>query len=184
MPSIVASVQASQNRAKMKEAFKVISDITQNAYLNGDFNNITRWDTVDRFPGSIVDYITNKSGLVFTKQCLTSDTTSKGCNVPNTYVLNNFSARWILPNGVLIQAHAVSSWWDSRIMAWTIVTDTEKPVIFGSTAMNLQCNSGGMVPGSWNVHGGWDSSQLKAGMCGTPGYPAYDTYFKNGLGLT
>ena len=188
VPSIVVSVQASQNRAKMREAFKVISDITQNAYLNGDFENITRWDAVTTTSGSIVDYITNKSGLVFTKQCLASDNTSKGCNVPNAAVANNISARWILPNGVLIQAHYVSSWSDPRIMDWTIVTDTEKPPVMGSTAIYLQCNSGGIVPGSLNLYGGWNSSQLKPGMCGSPdpitNVGNYDTYFKNGLGLT
>ena len=187
VPSIVVSVQASQNRAKMKEAFQVISTITQQGFLNGDFDNITTWNATTTTAGSIVDYITNKSGLVFTKQCLLPDVTSKGCNltnsVSNLYLINNVNARWILPNGVLIIAHC-NGWNDSGIMPWTIITDTEKPIVMGSTAIHIQCNTGGIVPGSYNAFWDWDSSQLKPGMCGTPGRPIYDTYFKTGLGLT
>ena len=101
----------------------------------------------------------------------------------NLYLNNNVNARWILPNGVLIIAHW-NSWNGSRIMPWTIITDTEKPIVMGSTAIHIQCNTGGIVPGSYNAFWDWDSSQLKPGMCGTPGRPIYDTYFKTGLGLT
>ena len=178
VPSIVVSVDKSKNRSILKEAFQIVSTITNAGVLNGDFDNITSWDFVtDNGAGSISNYISSK--LNYSKQCLTSDVTSNGCTTGFPKVLNaglalpnsthnRHNARWILPNGAKIQFHRVGTdTTNGNFMVWTMT----------SKGCATELKSGGTNPDTIviecrvtensTVLDNWGLGQhLKPGMCG------------------
>ena len=123
VPSIVASVDRSKNRSILKEDFQVLSSIVQAGVLNGDFDSLTSWDIVNQNGiNSLTGYISSK--LNSTRQCLTGDFTSQGCNRPTSYGddsndHNNHNGRWVLSNGSRIKIHSISQ------------TNTNGDVVFG-----------------------------------------------------
>ena len=149
VPSIVASVEKSKNKAMLKEAFQLVSSITQEGVLNGSFEGISNWDITSTASGGIVDYFTSKFN--YSKQCLVGDVLSEGCKA--FYVddgsirdgaLINHSARWILPNGSRIQTDhqsTVSASW----MFWVITTKATARNwrFFGTNinSLNIACNT-------------------------------------------
>jgi hypothetical protein len=165
VPSIVVSVDRGNNKAKIKEAFQTLTAITQEGVLNGDFANITNWDIVNSTdPKGIVGYITSK--INYSKQCLTTDITSEGCKrgwgaQPPSSSYNQHNARWILPNGVKLQAFR-PGYFNATYMLWTVTTkayaadmqfDTNNP---DSTV--VVCNVGEQPYDSYGVI-------IKSGMC-------------------
>jgi type II secretory pathway pseudopilin PulG len=176
IPSIVVSVDRSKNRSLIREAFQTLSAITQEGVLNGDFANITDWDLVNSTdPKGIVGYITSKLNIA--KQCLTTDIASEGCKQgwdtqPPTSGYNQHNARWILPNGVKLQAHYLTGYFNATYMIWTVTT---KPY---ATNMQLHTNN----PDSFlivcnvgeQVYDTGHGVTIKSGMC--DGWE--DTYWK------
>ncbi len=126
VPSIVASVEKQKTRSVFKEAYQIVTSITQAGQISGDFAGITDWDMVNSSnPQGIVGYVTSK--LNYSKQCLATDITSDGCRrgYVGTAANSNYNvhnARWILPNGAKIQAYISngSSRWEIHNMLWTI----------------------------------------------------------------
>ena len=103
VPSIVVSVDKSNNKAKIKEAFQTLTAITQEGVLNGDFASITDWNlTTSTNPKGIVGYITSK--LNYSKQCLTTDTTSEGCKRGGQASLPTVVLTLITPAGFYLMA--------------------------------------------------------------------------------
>ena len=167
VPSIVVSVDRSKNRAILKEAFQIVSAITQAGVLNGDFASITDWDIVNSTnPQGIVGYLTSK--LNYSKQCLTGDTTSVGCTYkllgyPPTGPHNNHNARWILPNGAKIQAqHTGYFFHGNHHLLWLITSKPDGNMQYqGSNPDTLlvTCN---IKEQTITTNG----SEIKSGMCG------------------
>ena len=160
IPSIVASVERSKNRTLLKETVQLISEITQNGVLNGDFANIS-WDYGWDAAVGIVPYISSK--LNYSKQCLINVNTAT-CPLitsPNYATYGNNSARWILRNGVKVQS--LGNYWNSAFMWWVVTT---KPY---STTVTLSGNNPDALEISCNIT---DTTQvangktIKAGMCG------------------
>ena len=124
VPSVTAAVDKGRNRSALKEAFQTISAITQAGMLSGDFANLTEWTVGNATTATgIVTYITSK--LNYSKQCLDTDTTSDGCKRGLTGQAANHSsnahrARWILPNGVKVQASPSLVAWSATAMVWTV----------------------------------------------------------------
>ena len=124
VPSVVASVEKQKTRAVFKEAYQIVTSITQAGQISGDFAGITDWDMVNSSnPQGIVGYVTSK--LNYSKQCLATDTTSEGCRRGYTGTAANSShnihnARWILPSGAKIQAYNTADPWRIDNMLWTI----------------------------------------------------------------
>ena len=125
VPSVVASVEKQKTRAVFKEAYQIVTSITQAGQISGDFAGITDWDMVNSSnPQGIVGYVTSK--LNYSKQCLATDTTSEGCRrgwlaYPPNSSHNIHNARWILPSGAKIQAYNTADPWGyNTSMVWTI----------------------------------------------------------------
>ena len=113
VPSIVASVDKSKNKAILKEDFQILSSIIQAGVLSGDFDSLTSWDIVNQNgPTSLTGYFNSK--LNSTRQCLTGDFTSQGCskNDPTSIwgqdFTNNHNGRWVLPNGSKLKFNATN----------------------------------------------------------------------------
>ena len=123
VPSIVASVEKSKNKAILKEDFQILSSIIQAGVLSGDFDSLTSWDIVNQNgPTSLTGYFNSK--LNSTRQCLTGNFTSQGCNRPTSQGddsddHNNHNGRWVLSNGSRIKIHRIST------------TNTNGDVVFG-----------------------------------------------------
>ena len=165
VPSIVASVDKSKSKASMKEAIQMVSSVFQAGYLNGDFANITSWDIKNQNgTGSITNYFSSKFN--YTKQCLTGDTTSKGCAVdfvgyPATTNANNHNARWILPTGAEVKAND-TLWFSSTstVIPFDIIAKPDKKQISfdGIDATCLVCNPRETILNIWGV-------SVKPGHC-------------------
>jgi type II secretory pathway pseudopilin PulG len=148
IPNVVISVERSKNRAVLKEAFQVISSLTAEGVMNGDFAGITSWDSVNQNgAGSIANYISGK--LNYTKQCLTADVSSAGCvrawvGSPPNSPMNTHNARWILPNGAKITADS-SGLFNAGFMQWIIVAKAYDDDIINTganpTGINIRCNN-------------------------------------------
>ena len=144
VPSVVASVESSRNKALFREIFQTISSITSEGVMNGDFNNITSWDIVNQNgAGSITNYISSK--LNYSKQCLTADITSDGCKrgYPGTSAnnqVNRHNARWILPSGAKVQAYD-GGFFNTTYMFWMVTTKAyADDMTFGKDTIGFQCN--------------------------------------------
>ncbi len=171
VPSVVQAVERGKNRSLLKEAFQTISAITQAGVLNGDFSSITDWDVVNSTsPTGIVGYISSK--LNYSKQCLRTDTTSEGCRrgYPGTPAnhaeYNVHNARWILPNGVKLQAHSSSSGYtfSPTNMLWTVTAKAYANDMVGLGTTNpdtvmINCN---VTDTTITMHG----ITHKPGICG------------------
>ncbi len=152
VPSIVASVKVSKDRAAMKEAVQTISAVVQDAYLNGSFdvfplNGHGADVTTNNTSSSISGYLSSK--LNYTKQCLASDTTSAGCKFGDAGLAaaapsNTTFARWILPNGAKIQARDYNffkSWVAPDGMIWRVIADAyASKITDGKDTFLLACN--------------------------------------------
>ena len=108
VPSIINSVETAKKKALLKEALQIVTSVIQAGVLNGDFQNITTFDTVNQNGvGSISNYFTSKFNA---KQCVNAngskDVTSNGCNrgwnnaASGGYV--DHYGKWLLPNGAKI----------------------------------------------------------------------------------
>ena len=136
VPSIVTSVDRSKNKALFKETFQLISEITYNGVINGDFANLSNdSDWWYDGPSNAVNYISSK--LNYSKQCFTGDTTSDGChlNSETNYTYGNHNARWILTNGVKVQAVG-NGWADSLITHWVSHNSVLKMVLYSRGECN------------------------------------------------
>ena len=171
VPSVVVSVDRGKNRSILKEAFQIVSTITQEGVLNGDFDNITSWDFVtNNGAGSISNYISNK--LNYSKQCLTSDITSEGCRrgspgEPPGSGYNKHNARWILPSGAKVQFYRVGAdVINSSFMLWTITSKAYaydmKQGSDNPDTLVIECQ----VTTNPNAVDTWGVKLLKPGMCG------------------
>ncbi len=149
----------------MKEAFQTLTAITQAGVLNGDFASITDWNlTTSTNPKGIVGYITSK--LNYSKQCLTTDITSEGCKrgwaagLPSSS-RNQHNARWILPNGVKLQAYQ-PGYFMATSMQWTVTTKAYAADMQFHTnnpdSFMVVCNVGEQPYDSYGVI-------IKSGMC-------------------
>jgi type II secretory pathway pseudopilin PulG len=185
VPSIVASVDRGKNRSILKEAFQIVSSITNAGVLNGDFDNITSWDFVtDNGAGSISNYFSSK--LNYSKQCLTSDITSEGCKrgwvgMPPDGVHNKHNARWILPSAAKIQFNRVGTdIINSSFILWTVTSkayandmkqDSDNP---DTIVFECQITQDLQAVDLWG-------GKLKPGMCGAIQVPthlaAFNTVF-------
>jgi hypothetical protein len=151
VPSIVTSVQKSKNRALLKETYQLLRDVHNNGILTGEFDSITSWDVMATGPGTAVDYFTSKFNAV--KRCDATDLTSAGCKQSNTNwaaTSDAHNARWILPNGVKIQAswmHGYGFWRNYGItgIGWTIITDANltNANTTASTLLRVNCDTVG-----------------------------------------
>ena len=125
----------------------------------------------------IVTYITSK--LNYSKQCLDTDTTSDGCKRGLTGQAANHSsnahrARWILPNGVKVQASPSLVAWSATAMVWT-VTAKAYAADMVTTGTNpdtivFSCNPS-------DVSQTINSIARKAGTCGAYDASTYATPF-------
>ena len=175
VPSIVASVKVSKDRAAMKEAVQIISAVVQDMYINGNTNDFILnghgADTYSTAVGSISNYISSK--LNYTKQCLSSDQTSAGCKFGEPNLLPNdssniTSARWILPSGAKIQARDYNfskSWVAPDGMLWRVIADAYAPKITeGKDTFLLACNVSDNP--TLNIPGWGSVLPVKPGTCG------------------
>lgn len=179
VPSVVTAVDRGRNRSALKEAFQTISAINQAGVLNGDFANLTEWTVGNATtPTGIVTYITSK--LNYSKQCLETDTTSDGCKrgltgQTATHSSNAHRARWILPNGVKVQASpSLTPAWSATAMVWTVtakafaadmVTTGTNPdtIVFSCNPSDVSQTINGII--------------TKAGTCGAYDATTYATPF-------
>jgi prepilin-type N-terminal cleavage/methylation domain-containing protein len=188
IPNVVASVEKSKNRSVLKEAYQLISSITNAGFLNGDFQNITSWDFVtDNGSGSIANYFTEK--LNYSKQCLTADVASSGCTTGYPKSLdapaasptsshNQHNARWILPNGAKVQFHrAGTDVINPNFMFWTVTAKgySSEMNMSGTNpdTIMFECKlsaDAALVPSYWGT-------VLKPGMCGASVFSDYATPF-------
>ena len=188
VPSIVNSVDRSQNRAILKESVQIISAITQAGVLNGDFAGITDWNLkTSTDPNGIVGYIGSK--LNYAKQCLATDTTSDGCKLgwaetPATSDYNAHNARWILPNGAKLQNYCASSapyYWNATNMLWTVTTkayaNKMNPWATFPDTIVINCN---ITETTQTIFG----TTLKAGTCGPYGSGFWEQQLNIALGNT
>ncbi len=143
VPSIVASVDKSKNKAILKEDFQILSSIIQAGVLSGDFDSLTSWDIVNQNgPTSLTGYFNSK--LNSTRQCLTGDFTSQGCSKNDTTSSwgndnhNNHNGRWILPNGSKLKFHDLNQVATNGDVAFTILSKADQ-TSFISTIV-LRCN--------------------------------------------
>ena len=102
VPSVVASVNKSKNKALQKETIAILKTIVQEGYQNGDFASITDWD-VDSTSAPIVQFFSKRLNAT---NCPKGKTTFPcDFNIDNEGVTgyrNDHSARWVLGNGVKI----------------------------------------------------------------------------------
>jgi type II secretory pathway pseudopilin PulG len=102
VPSVVASVNKSKNKALQKETIAILKTIVQEGYQNGDFASITDWD-FDSTSAPIVQFFSKRLNAT---NCPKGNTTFPcDFNIDNEGVTgsrNNHSARWVLGNGVKI----------------------------------------------------------------------------------
>ena len=166
VPSIVASVEKSKRQALLKEGFQLVSEIIQNGYMNGDFNEITTWDINLNSPGSIADYFGKKFN--YSKQCLASDFTSSGCS-DYSYAPLRHSCRWVFPNGMKISCNEPNQVNNTRILlnvysdaykTTNVISMTEK----NPTVVQFVCN---ISDTPINPYSGYGGSTAKPGMCTT-----------------
>ena len=183
VPSIVASVDRSKNRAILKEDFQALSSIVQAGVLNGDFDSLTSWDIVNQNGiNSLTGYISSKLNST---QCLKGDFTFQGCNRhtsygDNTDDHNNHNGRWVLPNGSRIKIHSISQ------------TNTNGDVVFGihSKANQSTFITTGSNPDFIYVRCNLSQNTLftnglnfKAGTCDAYNSTNYKAQFNFALGL-
>ena len=146
VPSIVNAVQVSRTKAVLKETFQIVSLLAQDFVMNGDASSITSYSPTATGAGTIADYISSK--LSITKQCLSTDLTSDGCNKNGGWPGNTFdsfwniqSTRWILPNGAKIQGYAPPYGFYSNYWAIFITADGYKDgSSFTKDVMRVSCN--------------------------------------------
>ena len=149
MPSIVTAVRTASNKAKLKEAYQMVSDIMNTAGMNGDWANMTSFNTAISTPNDVTDYF--KSKLNYAKQCLASDSTSAGCTGGDP--ASNF--RFIMPNGVKISILNLGyGWYPSGYWSFRIKADAYSTYVgawnVNPTQVDLFCNNGdvtGTAPG-------------------------------------
>ena len=182
VPSILASVDKSKNNAKMKEAVQVISQVVQEGYLNGDFETITIPSaTSSNAEGSISAYFSSK--LSYVKQCLATDNTSEGCKFGDTGKVatsasNITHARWILQNGVKIQARDYNffkSWVFPNGIVWRVFANAyDNNPVDGKNTFLIACN----ISDSPTNTSAWGTLTIKPGMCGN-----LDGSYNSALGI-
>jgi hypothetical protein len=117
----------------------MVSTIIAEAGMNGDWANMTGFDTTTSQAGDVTDYF--KSKLNYAKQCVASDTTSAGCTGD---VGGNF--RFIMPNGVKITILNLGyGWYPNRYWSFRIKADAYSSYVgawnVNPTQVDLFCNN-------------------------------------------
>ena len=131
VPSVVNVVRTASNKAKLKEAYQIVSAIMAESVMNGDWASMTGFDTATSNAGDVTEYF--KSKLNYAKQCVASDTTSAGCTSDSG---GNF--RFIMPNGVKITILNLGhGWWAPTHGYWSF---------------NLKADAYSSYVGAWNVN--------------------------------
>ena len=167
IPSVIASVEKSKNKALMKESIQAITEIVQGGVLNGDFSSMSSFDI--QSPNSpLVEYFTTRLNA---RNCA-KDVLTPPCDHALEYTTkgqsyNNHAGRWVLNNGVKIWFDAY--WHTTTYLNFFIDTkptgDSKYAVVDGDQLW-IFCNvsDSPVVPNNAS----WYPSPLKPSQCAPP----------------